>query len=220
MTNTTLRRTAFTTNRAQDYFSESELTQQKGYGRSMWPLVLLKELSDNALDACESSGVLPQITSSIEDDAFIVTDNGPGLPSKDHQASTRLHRTDLRQATLCGTDAGAVGQRPEVGIRRRLCRNRNGRIEIRTHGKLHRIEVWLDRLKQEPKTTYSIQDDRNVQIGTAGRVGWAGLASYRTSVKTLDLYNDAFHECVRALVSAFSALNPHASFTIVPDTVF
>lgn len=48
----------------------------------MWPLVLLKELSDNALDACESSGVLPQITISIEDDAFTVTDNGPGLPAR------------------------------------------------------------------------------------------------------------------------------------------
>jgi hypothetical protein len=96
----------------------------------------------------------------------------------------------------------------------------SGHVEIRTQGKLHRIEVSLDRLKQEPKITHSIQEESDVQIGTSVRVGWQGLACYEANIKTLDLYNEAFPVCVRALVSAFAAFNPHANFTIAPSITF
>jgi DNA topoisomerase VI subunit B len=73
-------RTAFVTDRGLEFLTESELTTQLGYGRAMWPLVLVKELIDNALDACESADVgAPQITIALEADALTVTDNGPGL---------------------------------------------------------------------------------------------------------------------------------------------
>jgi DNA topoisomerase VI subunit B len=48
-------RTAFVTDRATEFLTESELTTQIGYGRKLWLLVLAKELIDNALDACESA---------------------------------------------------------------------------------------------------------------------------------------------------------------------
>jgi DNA topoisomerase VI subunit B len=63
-----LTRTAFTTNRTLEFFSESELTTQLGYGPKLWPMVLIKELVDNALDACESTTVAPEITVTIEDE--------------------------------------------------------------------------------------------------------------------------------------------------------
>jgi hypothetical protein len=47
-------RVAFTTSRALEFFSESELTTQIGYRRELWPLVLVKELFDNGIDDCES----------------------------------------------------------------------------------------------------------------------------------------------------------------------
>ena len=43
----------------QDDFSESELNMQIGRGREEWPIAILKELVDNALDASESAGVSP-----------------------------------------------------------------------------------------------------------------------------------------------------------------
>ena len=52
-----LRRTTFTTNRVLEFFSEKELTMQLGHSRAMWPVALLKELLDNALDGCEQAGV-------------------------------------------------------------------------------------------------------------------------------------------------------------------
>ena len=52
-----LDRATFTTSRALDFFSEKELTAQTGHGPAEWPLVILKELADNALDACEEAGI-------------------------------------------------------------------------------------------------------------------------------------------------------------------
>ncbi len=52
-----LERTAFTTSRMLEFFSEKELAMRLGYERRWWPTVLVKELIDNALDACETAGV-------------------------------------------------------------------------------------------------------------------------------------------------------------------
>lgn len=52
----TLQRATFTTNRIMEFFSEKELQMQIGYARDAWPVALVKELIDNALDACEGGG--------------------------------------------------------------------------------------------------------------------------------------------------------------------
>jgi DNA topoisomerase VI subunit B len=55
---------------------------QIGQKRLLWPLALLKELIDNALDACENIGVSPIIKVEIGEHYFSVSDNGPGLAEK------------------------------------------------------------------------------------------------------------------------------------------
>jgi hypothetical protein len=55
-----LQRTTFRTSRLLDFFSEKELVAQTGHYVSDWPLVVVKELIDNALDACEETGVAPK----------------------------------------------------------------------------------------------------------------------------------------------------------------
>ena len=72
-------RALFTTDRTMEFFTERELTTQFGYGKSLWPLVLAKELIDNGLDACESTDVVPEIVVTLEPDALTVRNNGPGL---------------------------------------------------------------------------------------------------------------------------------------------
>jgi hypothetical protein len=52
-----LRRETFTTSRLLEFFSEKELQMQIGFSRDGWAIALLKELIDNALDACEQAGV-------------------------------------------------------------------------------------------------------------------------------------------------------------------
>ena len=58
-------RQVFTKKRELDFFTESGLAAQVGYGRRDWPAVLLKELLDNSLDACEAADILPAITVTL-----------------------------------------------------------------------------------------------------------------------------------------------------------
>jgi len=87
MNQRTLHRQIFTVDRSLDFFTESGLSAQIGYGRRDWPAVLLKEILDNSLDACESVEIVPSIKISLEKDSLTVSDNGPGLPESTVAAS-------------------------------------------------------------------------------------------------------------------------------------
>jgi len=50
MADKVLKRTMFEISRVLEYFTERELSYQTGHNRHFWPLVILKELMDNALD--------------------------------------------------------------------------------------------------------------------------------------------------------------------------
>jgi hypothetical protein len=52
-----LRRTTFSTSRFLDFASIKELTAQTGREVGEWPVVIVKELVDNAIDECEEAGV-------------------------------------------------------------------------------------------------------------------------------------------------------------------
>jgi DNA topoisomerase VI subunit B len=76
-----LERTTFSTSRLLDFASEKELIAQTGHQRDAWPVVLLKELVDNAIDAAEESGIAPVITVTVNRAGITVEDNGPGIPA-------------------------------------------------------------------------------------------------------------------------------------------
>src|SRR6516165_10051749 len=73
-------RTPFQTSRAMDFFSEKELVTQTGHGIGEWPLVIVKELLDNAHDGCEDANIAPVINVAADACGITVSDNGPGLP--------------------------------------------------------------------------------------------------------------------------------------------
>jgi hypothetical protein len=78
-----LGRTLFSTDRAAEYFTVSELQSQTGQPRERFAAVILKELVDNALDAAETAGVAPEIVIKVErtesELRVAVGDNGPGI---------------------------------------------------------------------------------------------------------------------------------------------
>jgi hypothetical protein len=45
-------------------------------------LVVLKELADNALDACEEADIAPMILIAVNGNSITIVDNGPGIPAK------------------------------------------------------------------------------------------------------------------------------------------
>jgi hypothetical protein len=74
-----LQRELFETKRQLEYFSAKELSMQLGAEPRRWGVVLMKELIDNALDACETAGTPPNITISVTPHGFTVADNGLGM---------------------------------------------------------------------------------------------------------------------------------------------
>ena len=87
-----LERTTFRTSRLLDFASEKELVAQTGHRREAWPLVILKELVDNGVDACEEAGIAPAITVTVDQSGITVADNGPGIPAETDRGHPRLHR--------------------------------------------------------------------------------------------------------------------------------
>jgi hypothetical protein len=65
-TPTVLNRTTFRTSREMDFFSKKELVTQTGHSVDEWPLVVVKEMIDNALDACEEADIPPAIEVSAD----------------------------------------------------------------------------------------------------------------------------------------------------------
>src|SRR5271170_981340 len=61
---------------------ERELVNQTGHAVYEWPLVMAKQLIDNALDACEEAEVAPEIAVIVEKDTIVVQDNAGGIDAE------------------------------------------------------------------------------------------------------------------------------------------
>ena len=75
----TLTRVAFKISRLMEFCTKRELQNQTGHSDYEWPLVVLKELFDNSLDACEESEVAPVISITVKPGAITIKDNGAGI---------------------------------------------------------------------------------------------------------------------------------------------
>ena len=204
-----LHRTAFTTSRLLEYFSERELTLQLGVPRAAWMLALLKELIDNALDAAEAHGAPPGIAVTVADGTLTVADNGPGLPLatiegaldyslriSDKRGYVAPTRGQLGNALKCLFAAPFVadGQR--------------GRVSVEANGARHQVAVTLDRIRQVPTPTLTTTPDPAVKTGTVIAIEWPDFASYLAAPEADRFYRGG----VDGLLRAFALLNPHATF--------
>ncbi len=201
----TLNRQTFRMSRALEYFTEKELNQQIGATRQDWPLTLLKELIDNALDAAETAGRPPQIRISVDDGWLEVQDNGLGLPEGTIRDSLDFSVRVSDKAHYVSPSRGQLGNAlkclwaaPFVDDGSRGC------VEIETAGTRHQIVVTLDRIQQEPSIELT-ESASAVQSGTLVRLHWKNLASYLGDAETFDLYR------VRNLIEEYRLLNPHVT---------
>ena len=83
-----IERVAFTTSRLMEFCTEKELVAQTGHEAYEWPRVIVKELVDNGIDACEEAEIAPVIKVTIttgkrgKPTRIVVEDNGPGIPAE------------------------------------------------------------------------------------------------------------------------------------------
>jgi DNA topoisomerase VI subunit B len=209
-----LTRTAFVTNRALEFFTEAELRTQIGYDRKLWPIVVAKELLDNALDECENGGIRPKIAVKLEADALTVTDNGRGLPAKVIEKSLDYQIRISDKKYYVSPTRGQLGNALKCiwAVPFVVSESKEAKLEVISCGLRHRIIISLDRIRQEPV----IERTSNpfVQNGTSIRIGWPGLASLETSVEIHDLYNIPIAQALETLLLDFAAFNPHADFSL------
>ncbi len=207
MTTQKLERQTFETSRELEYFNEKELTVQTGHPPSRWPEVVVKELVDNALDACESREILPHVQIDIRADSICVTDNGPGLPG--HVVDSILDfnlRVSSKDAYI-GPTRGAQGNalKTVAAIPYVLSDCLEGMMEITSSGDCHRIKVAVDRIAQKPQITHETVPDDVVKNGSRVKVVWPVLAPLK-----LDELESRFLQ----LLAAYSLFNPHATFEL------
>jgi DNA topoisomerase VI subunit B len=207
---TAIVRTPFTTSRLLEFCTVTELTKLVGCEPVYWPVVVVKEISDNALDACEEAGIAPEIIIAIstKKGTISITDNGPGIPP-----DTVAHlldyntKTSSREAYVAPT-RGAQGNALQALLAMPFALDgTKGQTVIEACGIAHHICFDIDPVRREPEIEHSKRCSL-VQSGTRVTLRWPNSASSQLL--------HARDEIVQ-IVHGFAWLNPHASFTLQWD---
>ena len=202
-----LQRATFRTSRLLDFFSEKELVAQTGHQvAERRPLVVLKELIDNALDACEEAGIAPAITVAVDEDGIEVADNGPGLPAETVKGILDYTiRVSSREAYVSPT-RGAQGNALKTLIGMPFALDSGiGQVAMikakaSAHHGLHR--------RPYPAGARARVSDRGAAVGTTGtsiRVHWPDSAC--------SILLDAKARFLQ-IADDFTWLNPHLTLTV------
>jgi DNA topoisomerase VI subunit B len=143
-----LERTTFETSRAAEYFDARQLSTLTGVPTSEFASVCLKELIDNALDACETAGVAPEIGVDVRDEESVieltVSDNGPGIPPEVVRKILDYNIRVSDKAAYRSPTRGAQGNalKTIIGIPYALGVREPRTISAR--GVRHTIRPWVD----------------------------------------------------------------------------
>jgi DNA topoisomerase VI subunit B len=173
----TLQRTTFQTSRLLEFFSEKELQMQIGFPKAQWPIALLKELIDNAMDAAESAGALPNIEVTLEPDRLSVRNHGPGLPVKTLKHSLDYLVRVSDKAHYVSPSRGQLGNALKcLWAAPYVAHGEQGFVEVVARGITHRISVQLDRISQQPDLQHLTRPDGVVKNGTLITIVWPGIA--------------------------------------------
>src|SRR6516164_7102513 len=147
-----LTRVTFTVSRLMEFCSKRELQNQTGHSVYEWLLVVLKELMDNALDACEEAEVTPVISIKVNSGTIVMRDNAGGIETDTIKSILDYTiRVSSREAYVSPT-RGAQGNALKTILAMGYVLDRDagsdadaaGATTIETHGLQHRIEFRVD----------------------------------------------------------------------------
>ena len=210
-----LTRVAFKVSRLMEFCTRRELQNQTGHGIQDWPLVVLKELMDNALDACEEAEVVPVISITVKPGSIVVQDNGSGIKSSTIKSILDYTiRVSSREAYVSPT-RGAQGNalKTVLAMGYVLDRERRDGVNaeaagvtiIATRGVEHRIEFRVDHVNNEPKITHTTTPSP-IDVGTKITIEWPDLLLWGpNSPSLLGNARDAFTQ----LAEGYVWFNPH-----------
>jgi DNA topoisomerase VI subunit B len=201
-----LDRTTLTTSRLLDYCSEKSLALETGHERHEWPLVIIKELLDNALDAGEDVGTAPAVAVTVDKQGITVTDNGPGIPPETVAGVLDFSSRVSSREHYVSPTRGAQGNALKTVVAIPFVLDGNvGRLDITARGTRHEITLKADRIRQEPTIDHRQTAAKGRKNGTVVTVRWPDSAS-----SILDIAKARFLQ----IASDYTVLNPHLSLTL------
>jgi DNA topoisomerase VI subunit B len=200
-----LTRAAFRTSRLLDFCSERELVKQVGHSAEQWPLVILKELLDNAIDAAEEADRAPTIPVEVKRGKIVVIDNGPGIPPEVVNDILDFNvRVSSREAYVSPT-RGAQGNALKTIIAMPFALDGSkGETVIESRGSRHCIRFKVDPVRQEPKIGHG-REVSLVKKGTRTTVTWPDSAC-----SILEGARARFLQ----IAQDFAWLNPHLTLSV------
>ncbi|GAB4386892.1 MAG: DNA topoisomerase VI subunit B [Phycisphaerales bacterium] len=184
-------------------------------------LTTVKEAVDNALDACEEAGILPDIEVRIEEIQsppspskpgryrVTVTDNGPGIVRKQVENifgkllyGSKFHRLKMSRGQQ-GIGISAAGMYGLMTTGRPMVittRPKKGRPA-------HHLELAMDTTRNKPEVTLDIETDEffETSSGTGTRVAIELEARYQRGKTSVEAY-----------LEQTAIANPHAQIVFIP----
>ncbi|MEO0512784.1 MAG: DNA topoisomerase VI subunit B [Planctomycetota bacterium] len=194
-------------------------------------LTTVKEAVDNALDACEEAGILPDITVEIVEIEpappasskkttsgarggkykVIITDNGPGIVRRQVENifgkllyGSKFHRLKMSRGQQ-GIGISAAGMYGLMTTGKPMV--------ITTKPKksrpAHHLELAMDTSKNQPEVTVDVETDRfpATSSGTGTRVEIVLEARYQRGKTSVEAY-----------LEQTAIANPHAEITFIPPS--
>jgi hypothetical protein len=216
------KRETFRTSREMDFFSARELVTQTGHEVTEWPLVVLKELIDNSLDACEEADIAPKIEVSADPAGLTVTDNGPGLPYRTIGETLDFTvRTSSREAYVSPT-RGAQGNALKTLVTMPYVLDPDhGRAIVKSSGEQRVIRCGMDPVTQRA-VIHCDATASNGKPGTMVRLEWSPREEddevswpfHMKYTSCLPARNGRHKPRVFELLRAFAMFNPHLTLRV------
>ena len=207
----TLQRVAFKTSRLAEFVGQRELTAQTGHHPQDWPLVILKELVDNALDECEEADIPPEISVEVSTSqgGITISDNGRGLPAETlRDILDYSYRVSSREAYISPT-RGAQGNALKTLLAMPFAMHgASGTSVVEAQNERHMITFRVDQLRQEPVIDHRRSPLVPHKKGTSVCIAWpesACLILADAKSRFLQIAND------------FGWLNPHLRIRVEWD---
>jgi hypothetical protein len=208
-----LTRVAFRVSRLMEFCTRRELQNQTGHSVDEWPLVVLKELMDNALDACEEAEIAPVISIAVKPGSVTIQDNGGGIQTSTIKSildyTIRVSSREAYVSPTRGAQGNALKTILAMGyVLDRECQDDGKNTEaagltiIETRGVKHCIEFRVDHINNEPKITH-ITTPSSINVGTKITVKWPSVMW--DDVSLLDRARHAFMR----IAESYVWFNPH-----------
>jgi DNA topoisomerase VI subunit B len=203
-----LTRVAFAVSRLMEFCTKRELQNQTGHSVYQWLLVVLKELMDNALDACEEAEIAPVISIEVnpESGTIIIQDNAGGIETNTIKSILDYTiRVSSREAYVSPT-RGAQGNALKTIVAMGYVLDREqansddavGVTIIETRGVKHHIKFEVDHINLQPRITHDTTPS-SIKVGTKITVKWPPKAA---------LFSWAEHN-FKQLAESYTWFNPH-----------